>query len=358
MAQYKVPQDVEAEDKLLGPLTLRQVIYAFIAAGLGFVAYLLFQIFPLLAVIPVPFILFLLILVIPFKKDQPMEVYLAALINFNLKPNKRFWNPGQRESTILITAPKTIEGPRIRAISEDEASHRLSFLADIVDSNGQAVRENWNSSMQDEYIAEAASTPDVYENYDAETLTSRVADQTTNHHDEAVEKMRAAIAEVEATQNFSSSVPASSTPTITHGFGPAPLQSPSTQTIQTPTPQPAQTTPPPFAQPTPAVQPIQQPQIAPTQPSVPVTQPIQNPAPTQPTTLITPAQPQPIPAPFETITSTPNNPAKAMAMEQLAHNDSYSVATIAQQANRINSNISNINNNSNINDNEVFISLH
>ena len=31
MATYKVIQDIEAEDKLLGPLTLRQFIYAAVA---------------------------------------------------------------------------------------------------------------------------------------------------------------------------------------------------------------------------------------------------------------------------------------------------------------------------------------
>ena len=125
MAQYKVPQDVEADDKLVGPFTFRQLVYIFVAAGLIALAVGLFNIFPLLAIIPVPFVLFLLVLASPFKKDQPMETYLAAILNFYLKPNKRFWNPGQRESTIAITAPKKIEGPRIRAISEDEASHRL-----------------------------------------------------------------------------------------------------------------------------------------------------------------------------------------------------------------------------------------
>ncbi|MGH7158305.1 MAG: PrgI family mobile element protein [Candidatus Saccharimonadales bacterium] len=32
MATYKVIQDIEAEDKILGPLTLRQFIYAGVAA--------------------------------------------------------------------------------------------------------------------------------------------------------------------------------------------------------------------------------------------------------------------------------------------------------------------------------------
>lgn len=330
MAQYKVPQDVEAEDKLVGPFTFRQLCYLFIAFGLGGIAYLLFTIFPLLAIIPVPFILFLLVLCNPFKKDQPMETYLAAVLNFYLKPNKRFWNPGQRESTITITAPKKIEGPRIRAISEDEASHRLSFLAEIVDSNGQAVRENWSGAVQEEYIAEAAATPDIFENYDAQTLTSRVEDQSISKHDEAVKKMRAAIAEVEGTSDFSfPTIPTvNSAPSISHSFG---SQTTTTSpNISTPTTTQPQTMP----ESSTIIQPTSI-----NEQSVP-----QTPSSESISTETSPS----VPIPEPEISKEPANPARIAAMEQLAQNNDLSVATIAREANRIHDN----------NDNDVFISLH
>lgn len=40
MATYKVIQDIEAEDKLVGPLTLRQFIYAAIAAVCAYISFL------------------------------------------------------------------------------------------------------------------------------------------------------------------------------------------------------------------------------------------------------------------------------------------------------------------------------
>ena len=39
MAVYKVIQDIEAEDKLLGPLTLKQFIFGAVAVGFAFVAF-------------------------------------------------------------------------------------------------------------------------------------------------------------------------------------------------------------------------------------------------------------------------------------------------------------------------------
>ena len=72
MAEHKVPQDVEAEDKLLGPFSFRQFIYLVIACCCIAAAWGLFQLFPLLVVFPIPLAILILILALPLKKDQPM----------------------------------------------------------------------------------------------------------------------------------------------------------------------------------------------------------------------------------------------------------------------------------------------
>lgn len=162
--QYQVPQDVEAEDKLLGPFTFRQFIYLLVGAALIAVAVLLFRIFPLLAIIPVPLILLFGALALPIKKEQPMETYLAAIISFRLKPRIRLWKPGQPETDILITAPKKVDAVHTKQLSENEATHRLSFLADIVDSEGYAIKgATVNSSVRDEVLNEASSAVDIFD---------------------------------------------------------------------------------------------------------------------------------------------------------------------------------------------------
>lgn len=192
MATYKVPQDVEAEDKLLGPFTFRQFVYLMIVFGSIVLAMGLFQIFPLLAIIPVPFGLFFVILALPLKKEQPMETYLAAIITYHLKPKKRFWMPGQSESTILITAPKKVETTRTRNITEEEASHRLSFLANIVDTEGHAIKTA-SSSMRDEFYAEAYNTTDMFDKSGTTNLSHLITQEQQERHEEIVNQMRAAI---------------------------------------------------------------------------------------------------------------------------------------------------------------------
>ncbi len=192
MATYKVPQDVEAEDKLLGPFTFRQFIYLMVIFGCVLLAIALFQIFPLLAIIPVPFIIFFGILALPIKKDQPMETYLAAVLQFHTKPNRRYWTPGQSESTILITAPKIKEPSRKRNISRDEASHRLSFLSEIIDSEGHAIK-NANATMKDDFYAEAYNTTDMFERDNNFGFGNRIAEQEQERRETVINRMRNAI---------------------------------------------------------------------------------------------------------------------------------------------------------------------
>jgi hypothetical protein len=193
MAQYKVPQDVEAEDKLLGPFSFRQFVYLLIAAGLIAVAVGLFQLFPLLAIIPLLPVLLFLALALPIKKDQPMETYLAALVSYYLKPRKRIWMPGQRESTITITAPKIVEENRTRNITGEEATHRLSFLADIVDTEGYAIKGAASNPMREDLIAEANATTDIFETGYFNNLENTIARDENERHKEVLKQMREAI---------------------------------------------------------------------------------------------------------------------------------------------------------------------
>lgn len=193
MAQYKVPQDVEADDKLIGPFSFRQFVYLLIVGGLIALAIGLFQLFPLLAIIPVPPILFFGALALPLRKDQPMETYLAALVSYYLKPHKRIWTPGQRESTIQITAPKIVEESRTRDITGEEATHRLSFLADIVDTEGYAIKGPNQSVMRDDLVAEANATSDMFESNKFNSLGSTIVREEIERRDEAIKEMRKAI---------------------------------------------------------------------------------------------------------------------------------------------------------------------
>jgi hypothetical protein len=201
MAQYKVPQDVEADDKLIGPFSFRQFVYLIIVALAGAMAWGLYQLFPLLVIIPLPIIVFFGALALPLRKDQPMEVYLAAMVSFYLKPRKRLWDPDGVESLIEITVPKVIERRRTKDLSQSDAQQRFGYLAEIVDSRGWAIRaqqgsgvvQTPNSSMNTDAYYSAQQAEDILDdNYGvAQSLDYMIGKSDNRRRQEMIERMRA-----------------------------------------------------------------------------------------------------------------------------------------------------------------------
>lgn len=198
MAVYKVPQDVEADDKLIGPFSFRQFIYLIIVAAAGGIAFFLSQLFIPLAILPLPVIIFFGALALPLRKDQPMETYLAALVQFYLKPRRRLWNPDGTTNLVEITVPKVIEVQRTKDLSEDEAERRLSYLASIVDSRGWAVRgvqqqgAVGNGVMNTDYYYEAQAAPDMMDEQGGVGVAfdTRLDQADTQRHQQMLARVR------------------------------------------------------------------------------------------------------------------------------------------------------------------------
>ncbi len=141
MATYKVIQDIEAEDKLVGPLSLRQFIYAIIVFAMGALMFRLSVAgFWWLAAPLLPITLFFALLAAPFGGDQSSEVWLLAKIRFALKPHKRIWDQSGFKELVTITAPKKVEHVFTKGLSQMEVKSRLEALADTIDSRGWAVK--------------------------------------------------------------------------------------------------------------------------------------------------------------------------------------------------------------------------
>jgi hypothetical protein len=298
MAQYKVPQDVEADDKLLGPFTFRQFIYLIIVVTFIALAWGLFQIFPLFAIIPLPVVVFFGALALPIKKDQPMETYLTALISYYLKPHNRLWIAGQPESTIAIAAPKITTNPRIKDLSEEEVTHRLSFLSNLIDTNGQLITGG-QTAFQEGIMEDAANTQDMFEtsaNTTGANLEQAIDTADATRHQELVAKMQEMIKQQEAN-------PFDSTPPIDRFSN-----NTSPTTVPPPTPEP---------------------------PSIPTPESTPEPAPEP----VAPAPTEPAPA--------QNPPQPSQDMVNLSEQKDFSVETIAKEAKRLKEK----------HDNEVFISL-
>jgi hypothetical protein len=140
MATYKVIQDIEAEDKLLGPLSLRQFLYAAIVVVLGFIGFKLITVQPLLIAPLLPPMLLFGILAAPFGRDQSSEIWLLAKIRFFIKPRGRIWDQDGTQELVTVTAPKKIEKHLIKDLNQTQVRSRLQALAQTIDTRGWAIK--------------------------------------------------------------------------------------------------------------------------------------------------------------------------------------------------------------------------
>jgi hypothetical protein len=226
MATYKVIQDIEAEDKLLGPLTLRQFIYAVIVVVQAFIAFKLVAISFLFVLPFLPGIVFFGLLAAPFGQNQSSEVWLLAKIRFFLKPRRRIWDQSGMKQLVTITVPKKIEHALTNGLDQEEVRSRLKALANTIDSRGWAIK-NVNTSFSSPAFAaydagasdrlvspttlpQAVPTTDIYaaddimdgqNNPTAQALDTMLAQSTQAHR-------QAAVATVQSPQQQTGAQPA------------------------------------------------------------------------------------------------------------------------------------------------------
>lgn len=212
MAVYKVPQDVEADDKLIGPFSFRQFIYLIIVAISMAGAWGLSRLFIPLAIIPLPIIIFFAALALPLRKDQPMEAYLSAVVSFYfLKSRKRFWIPDGIDSFVTIIPPKDSEKVLTKELDETEATKRLSYLADLVDTHGWAIRgagSTPDTAMSKDIYYESQTAEDMFdkESAKAQDLTKKLDQESDERKEEARAVMKAAAKDAPAPAPATTSV--------------------------------------------------------------------------------------------------------------------------------------------------------
>ena len=204
MATYKVIQDIEAEDHILGPLSLRQFIYGLVAAFCFYMSFIGIakHFWPLTAMF-LPVGLFAGFFAFPFGKDQPTEVWALAKIRFMFKPRRRIWDQSGVKQLVSITAPKRVEKTYTNGLSQIEVKSRLSALANTIDSRGWAVKNvNVNlygqpsvlATMASDRLIDPSSIPQQVPDFDVQA-TDDMLDEQSNPVAQQFNQMMTAAAE-------------------------------------------------------------------------------------------------------------------------------------------------------------------
>ena len=134
--KYTVPQFIDVEDKIMGPLTTRQFLIMLLDAGLIFLAYKLFDfgLFILVAIVE-----FIVAAILAFMRinGQPFHFFLLNMIQALKRPKLRVWNKDLTDDELRIIYKQEPPAPPKARIKKDPlAETKLTELSLIVNTGG------------------------------------------------------------------------------------------------------------------------------------------------------------------------------------------------------------------------------
>ena len=136
MSQFVVPQFIDVEDKILGPITTRQFAILMITGLVMFIVYKLLYIWYALAV---DVVLLVSAIVVAFVRinGQPFHFFLLNFVQTFRRPPIRVWNKELTDAEIIALAKVEVPPPPPpKVYKEAPTTSRLSELALVVNTGG------------------------------------------------------------------------------------------------------------------------------------------------------------------------------------------------------------------------------
>ena len=166
--QYKIPQNVGIEDKIVGPLTLRQLIILAVSGGISYVLFAILSKFYELNILEYIIIALPALLGVAFALVKINNVTLLKFVlmfsEFSIKPKKRVWDHRGIAPTI---APDLAENKKEEEKKEEdllsqkaEKASNLRELTQVLDSGGfehvkEVEHEDMDEIHDDDLVSQA-----------------------------------------------------------------------------------------------------------------------------------------------------------------------------------------------------------
>jgi hypothetical protein len=139
--QFKVPQNIDMEDKIIGPLTLLQFIYLVIG-GVFLYSTIKAGNVPMIIFAGIPVALLALALCFVKIQDQPFSKFVVSLLFFLTRPKTRVWSKDTALEELPTTQAaqpiKTLQTPIHKKVKKSE----LEKLSQVIDTRGWAGVSN------------------------------------------------------------------------------------------------------------------------------------------------------------------------------------------------------------------------
>ncbi len=94
--QFEVPQFIEIEDKIVGPLTLKQFIYIAGTVGLAYISYSLIPYKAIGVIFAIAFLSFGGLLAFYQYNNRPFVKLVSSVFYFYTKPRLYIWKPRKK----------------------------------------------------------------------------------------------------------------------------------------------------------------------------------------------------------------------------------------------------------------------
>lgn len=133
MQQFVVPQFLDVEAKIIGPLTVRQFLTFLVGSGLIFIVFKLANFW---AAAIEGILIFALTGVFAFLKinGRPFHYFLLNMVQTLRRPTMKVWN--KESGPNKIKKEKEAAPPPIRPTKQRVTASRLSELSLVVDTGG------------------------------------------------------------------------------------------------------------------------------------------------------------------------------------------------------------------------------
>lgn len=127
--RFEVPQFIDVEEKLFGPLTFKQAIYLAGGVGLGYVSYKLIP-SPLSYIVALVFVVLGLLLAFYKMNNRSFIEIAQSYLNYQIKGKRYIW---KREPKKVSSTPVAIPHPPQETIVKNITNQSITDLAKNLD---------------------------------------------------------------------------------------------------------------------------------------------------------------------------------------------------------------------------------
>ncbi len=135
MQQFIVPQFIDVEDKIIGPITTRQFVIVLVGALVTFILFklLAFAYFVLSAIVVMP-----LAAMLAFARvnGRPVHFFLLNFLQTSKRSKLRVWNREAYVNVVQVVESQIKEKPKVQAVKAAVSGSRLRDISLVVNTGG------------------------------------------------------------------------------------------------------------------------------------------------------------------------------------------------------------------------------